>query len=333
MTKLGIALRGMAMGIAEIIPGVSGGTIAFVTGIYKTLIDAIKAVDHNLLAKLLKGKFKEVWTDINGAFLLPLIVGMGIGVISGVFGITHLIETYPEAVWSLFFGLILASVPFMITQMKDKKGVHIMPFIIGALVAYLICNLSPAEGSTNYLYVFCAGAIAISALVLPGISGSFILLMLGLYTIILPTIKSFLSSPELSEFILLGVFASGCIVGLIGFSRVVSAAFDKYHDGTIALMSGFLLGSLTKIWPWRNPLQLLNKKASESSMFSDLPEKALTLFNQEPDAFKILKEENVFPQGYFSDPQTTICIIAFLLGLILIYLLHISQRKSAVSTS
>lgn len=210
--------------------------------------------------------------------------------------------------------------------MKDRNWIHLVPFIIGAVVAYALTSLSPAEGSTNYLYVFFAGVIAISALVLPGISGSFILLLLGLYTIIIPTIKSFLKSPELSEFMMLGVFGLGCLTGLIVFSRIVSAAFEKFHDGTIAIMSGFMLGSLNKIWPWRNPELVLNKDTGAKTI---IDANNISSFNASEEAIKILDEANVMPEGYYGNPRVGLVLAAFVIGLILIYLLYLSQSKKS----
>lgn len=321
----GLVLRGMAMGIAEVIPGVSGGTIAFITGIYKTLIDSIKSVDFSLIKILFSGQWLSFWQKLNGPFLLPLAGGMLLGIVTGVFGVTHLLENYPEALWALFFGLILASVPYMLTQMHDKKWMHVLPFVLGAIIAYLLTSLSPAEGSTNYLYIFLAGVIAISALVLPGISGSFILLLLGLYTVIIPTVKSLLSSPNLSDFLMLFVFGVGCLVGLAGFSRIVSAAFEKFHDATIALMSGFMLGSLNKIWPWRNPSQILNK---ETGIYTEINAQNISTFDYQAENLKVVADTNVWYQDYFGSPSPGLVLGSFFLGLLIVLILFISSRKS-----
>ncbi len=318
MNKIGIALRGMAMGIAEIIPGVSGGTIAFITGIYKELLDTINGVNASLIKNLVRMEWGKVWQGLNGPFLFSLIVGMGLGVLVGVFGVTHLLESHPEALWGLFFGLILASVPYMLSQMNEKKAVHLILFFLGAAIAYFITSLSPSEGSDNYLYIFLAGVIAISALVLPGISGSFMLLLMGLYTTIIPTIKAFLDSPELSEFLLLAVFGLGCIVGLLSFSRLVSMAFEKYYNGTIALMAGFMLGSLNKIWPWRNPTRVLDK---DKNQFLDITQSNSTLIDLKSESIKIIDESNVLPAAYHSDANTVFVMLSFVAGLLAVYFL------------
>ena len=307
------------MGIAEVIPGVSGGTIAFITGIYKTLLDSIKSVDGEFLQLLSKFKLGAVWQKINGPFLLWLFGGMIGGVIIGVFGVTYFLENYPEVLWALFFGLILGSVPMMLSQIRSVDIKSIALFIIGTIFAFGITSLNPMSGSENYLFIYVAGVIAISALVLPGISGSFMLLLMGLYSTIIPTIKSFLKSPELSEFILLAVFGLGILTGLVLFSRLVSAAFEKYHDGTIALMSGFMLGSLNKIWPWRNIETILDKRTHD--LVSVSPE-TIANIDLTADYVKVVKEKNVFPGEYFSDSNLLPVALAFALGLAMMLIIH-----------
>ena len=258
--SIGLIFKGMAMGMAEVIPGVSGGTIAFITGIYETLIDSIKSIDINWIKQVLGFKLKRAFHDINGPFLAVLMFGMVLGVLVGTFGVSYLLENHPEALWAFFFGLILASIPFMLSQARMNLGNWVL-FVIGAIIAYLVTSITPAQGSDSYLYLFAGGSIAICALILPGVSGSFILLIMGLYSLVIPTLRDFLSSPELSEFKVIVVFALGCLTGLLLFSKFVSAAFKNYKHSTIALLSGFMLGSLNKIWPWRNPVSYLDKSS------------------------------------------------------------------------
>jgi putative membrane protein len=324
-SKISLVLKGAAMGIAEVIPGVSGGTIAFITGIYEDLIGSISSVDQHVISDIFKLRIINVWKAINGPFLLNLIIGMILGLLIGIVGVTKLLHSQPEILWALFFGLIVASIPLMLSKIEKKSFINLIPFIVSALAAFLITSISPAEGSTNLLYIFIAGMIAISAFVLPGISGSFILLLMGLYTVVIPTIKSFFESPEFSEFILLGVFAVGCLTGLALFSRVVSAAFKNYHDITIAIMSGFMFGSLNKIWPWRNPTVLLNK--TDQSLIPVDADNIQTI-NILADDIKVIKETNVFPDTYFSDPQTTYVIIAFFVGLAIVGGLGMIQHRN-----
>jgi putative membrane protein len=324
-SKVGLILRGAAMGVAEVIPGVSGGTIAFITGIYQDLIKSVSSVDHTTVADLFRFRISKIWNEINGPFLLYLIIGMVIGVISGVFGVTKLLESSPEILWGFFFGLIVASIPLMFGQMKNRTMVHVIPFLICAIIAYMVTSISPAESSSNYLYIFFAGMIAISAFVLPGISGSFILLLMGLYTVIIPTIKSFLESPSNEEFIILTVFGLGCVAGLAVFSRIVSAAFKNYHDITIAAMTGFMFGSLNKIWPWRNPDILLDK---DSGQYIEGESIQAYLNSATHDGFKIIRESNILPNGYHSDPITGYVIVAFILGLFIVGGMYFIQKGS-----
>jgi putative membrane protein len=260
-----LALKGMAMGIAEVIPGVSGGTIAFITGIYERLIDAIKSIlGPEVWTTWRKEGMKGAWQRADGTFILTLLIGMALGVIAGVFGVSHLLENYPVLLWAFFFGLIIASAIY-IGRLVDKwTAAEVIALVAGAVVAYLITVLSPAQGSDSPLAVFFAGAIAISALILPGISGSFILLLMGMYTLIIPSIKSVLENQDLPSLIILGIFALGCLLGLATFSRVLSWMFRRYHSLTMALLAGFMIGSLNKIWPWRNVLSYrVNSKGEE----------------------------------------------------------------------
>ena len=321
INTIGLLLRGMAMGIAEIIPGVSGGTIAFITGIYKRLLNSITSINGTFIKMLLKGNIVSAFNQIDGFFLVRLISGMGLGIVLGVFGVSYMLESYPEVIWGLFFGLILASIPYMFTQLKGKITSYLLQFIIGAIIAFGVTILVPAQGSTSLVYIFFGGTIAICALVLPGISGSFILLLLGLYSVVIPTLKSFLSDPSSSSFILLAVFAMGCAFGLFFFSRVVSSAFDKYHDGTIAVLSGFMLGSLNKIWPWRNISQVVEKQSGQIKDYNEIDPSQLD------ELYKILTDQAVMPSNYDGSPRILMVSFAFAMGLGLIWILSRFQTE------
>lgn len=309
-SPLGLVLRGLAMGIAEVIPGVSGGTIAFITGIYGDLLNAIKCFDLDFIRNLIRGNFKSIQKDMDWRFLFLLFSGMLLGLLFGIFFISHMLENYPEILWSAFFALILASIPFMLRTMYKFNLKMLLFLIFGAMMAYIVTSLSPVTPSDNLIYIFFGGVIAIVALVLPGISGSFILLLLGLYTLIIPTLKSFITAPEFQSFTILAFFGLGCIVGLAVFARLVSAAFARFHDPTVALMSGFMLGSLNKIWPWRNPGLALDKESGE---FIDLASTNLTEALTD-DRLKIISEVNVLPSDYYTDPHLTGVIIVFLVA-------------------
>lgn len=307
-----VALRGLAMGIAEVIPGVSGGTIAFITGIYERLLNAIKGIDLEFFRLLLRFKLPAAFKKIDGLFLLSLLTGMVIGLLLGVFGVTHLLETNPELLWAFFFGLILASVWVIGRLVKKWSPPVILIFILGFSVAFFITWMSPAEGCENLLYVFFCGALAICALILPGISGSFILLLLGMYTTVIPAVKDFLVEGDVSSLVLLLVFGLGCIFGLLSFVRVMSWLFSNYHNPTLALLTGFMLGSLAKIWPWRNPVAWMD---GEGGIVSALPEGARA------EEFKLVSESPVFPTEYFTDPQIPGVIVSFCLGMAVVILI------------
>jgi len=308
------ALKGMAMGIAEVIPGVSGGTIAFITGIYERLINTIKAFGPELLSALRSGGLKAGWQAINGNFLLSLIAGMAIGIGVGVFGVTHLLENYPVLLWAFFFGLIIASAVYIGKQVPRWGVIEIVALLVGIGVAYWITVAVPAEGTEALWFVFLSGAIAISALLLPGISGSFILLLLGMYTFIIPTVKEALKTLDGDKLLILVVFGAGCAVGLATFSRVLSWTFKHFQNPTLALLTGFMLGSLNKIWPWRIPVSGLTEEG----------EKVNWTVGVELD--KVIEEMNVSPATYENlmgeSSQLIGAILAAVAGLAIVFLLE-----------
>ncbi len=251
-----LVMKGMAMGAADVVPGVSGGTIAFIVGIYEELIDSIKGINFECIKLLLKGRFFEFWKVVNGNFLLSIVLGIGISVFSLAKIITYLLSNYPILVWSFFFGLVLASTIFVAQSIKKWKPRNIASFIIGTLGALYITMATPAETPEHALFIFFSGAIAICAMILPGISGSFILVLLGKYFYIMEAIKSFSISTILT-------FIAGAGVGIISFSHILSYALKRFHNTTIALLSGFMLGSLNKIWPWKETIETYTDRHGE----------------------------------------------------------------------
>jgi len=306
------------MGIAEVIPGVSGGTIAFITGIYEQLIESIKAFGPEAYKGFKTDGIKGFWKSINGDFLVVLLLGMLVGVIVGIFGVTYLLENYPEPLWGFFFGLIAASAIYIGRQIENWNVKLVIALVIGIVFAYGITVLSPAEGSTSPFYIFISGVLAISALLLPGISGSFILLLMGMYTVIIPSIKNFLKSFDPASLVIIAIFGSGCIVGLLGFSRVLSWLFSKYKDISFALLTGFIIGALNKVWPWRNVSMILDKESGERMQVLDLS----NFSNLDPESFKILKEVNCLPGDYMmGDSLTILTIFCIFAGFISVFLL------------
>lgn len=239
-----LTLKGMGMGAADVVPGVSGGTIAFIAGIYEELVNSIKSINLNALKLFFSGKFAAFWKAINGNFLLAVVLGIGISIFSLAKGLEYLLHHYPILVWSFFFGLILASAIYVGGSIKKWKAGTIIAGIAGVVVAYFITAISPAEANITWFFIFISGSIAICAMILPGISGSFILVLLGMYEFILGAVSD-LNIPVLL------VFIAGALIGIIAFSNLLSWLIKNYHNLTIATLTGFMIGSLNKVWPWK----------------------------------------------------------------------------------
>ena len=237
-------LKGMAMGGADVVPGVSGGTIAFITGIYEKLINSIKSVDIQALEYFKKLEIKNLWDHINGNFLIVLLAGIATSGLSLAKIITYLLATYPIQVWSFFFGLIVISALIILREIKQWNAGVLLAVIFGAAAAFLVTMATPSETPEASWFLFIAGAVAICAMILPGISGAFILLLFGKYEYILTALKTF-------KVVDIVVFALGCVVGLLSFARLVSWLLKKYHQITMGVLAGFMMGSLNKVWPWK----------------------------------------------------------------------------------
>jgi len=286
------------MGAADVVPGVSGGTIAFISGIYEELLESINAVNLKALKILRKEGFKKMWESINGNFLLSLVLGIGISIISLAKLIRWLLENKPILVWSFFFGLVLASVIYVGRQIKSWNFLTVFALIIGGIVAYYITILPPmANGTSSSLFMFFAGSLAICAMILPGISGSFILLLLGAY-------KPALDAIHDKDFKTIFILIAGAIVGLLTFSRLLKWMFDKYHNITLAVLTGFIIGSLNKIWPW--------KRVIESEMINN--------------KLKIIEEKSISPFAYDGNPEIGWAILLAAIGFLVIVLLEKSAN-------
>ena len=248
--------KGMGMGAADVIPGVSGGTIAFITGIYEELVNSIKEIDGEALKLLFSGQIKSFWRKINGRFLLILVSGIFLSLLSLARLLLYLMEYHPIPLWSFFFGLILISAFIVVREVKKWRIMVILAGIAGIAIAYYITTATPTDTPEALWFIFLAGCIAICAMILPGISGSFILLILAKYQFIIESISDF-------NLPVLAVFGLGCIVGLVFFSRLISWIFRHYHDITVALLSGFMIGSLNKVWPWKETISYRVNSAGE----------------------------------------------------------------------
>ncbi|MDB4534548.1 DUF368 domain-containing protein [Vicingaceae bacterium] len=295
-----LSLKGIAMGAADVVPGVSGGTIAFITGIYEELLNTINSVNLDALKKLKTEGLKSFWKHINGNFIVALFLGIVISIASLAKLITYLMANEAVLLWAFFFGLIISSIYLVGKKIKKWDISKVIGLIIGTGFAFYITLLPPIENPNALWYVFLSGAIAICAMILPGISGSFILLLLGSYELVLTSIKDL-------KLTIIAVFASGCIVGLLSFSKLLSWMFKKYHDLTIAILTGFLIGSLNKIWPWKETISTRINSHGETVPFI---------------------QNNVFPSDFSGDNQLIFAIIMALIGLGFILLLERVASKN-----
>ncbi|EGQ9170081.1 DUF368 domain-containing protein [Vibrio cholerae] len=247
MNYLSTYLKGLAMGAADVVPGVSGGTIAFITGIYDTLLESIRRINPSLLKVWKAQGLAGVFRHINGLFLITLFGGIFTSIATLAKLISWLLVTHPIPIWSFFFGLILVSVWHMLRQIEQKKLSRLLWLIAGAIFAYGITVLKPLHLEPTYINVLISGAIAICAMILPGISGSFILLLIGMYAPVLGAVKTF-------QLDILLIFLTGCVIGLLSFSHVLSWLLRRYRDVTLTFLTGLMLGTLPKIWPWKETL-------------------------------------------------------------------------------
>lgn len=244
--------KGIAVGVANIIPGVSGGTIALITGIFERLINAIKAFDITAARLLFTGKWKAFARKTDFYFLLTLFVGIALAIISLARVFNYLFRDYPVYIWSYFFGLVLASIYFVAKTIERWNFIVILLFIIGTAFAIFVSLINPAAENSNFWYLFLCGIVAICSMILPGLSGSFVLILMGNYELVA------IQAINQHEFSILFPVALGAIIGLIAFSHFLSWIFKNYKDQTIAILTGFILGSLNVLWPWKTAEYLKN---------------------------------------------------------------------------
>lgn len=300
-----LGLKGMAMGAADIVPGVSGGTIAFITGIYEELITSLNNINFRAIMILRKEGLKSFWNHINGNFFIFLLAGIAISLVSLVRIVTYLLENEPVLIWSFFFGLIIASIVLIGKRVNYWRLTTIVSILVGTVVALWISSIQTIANVDANWYIFLSGAIAICAMILPGISGSFILLLMGSYHMILNGLKNL-------DLLVIGLFGSGCVMGLISFSRLLKYLFNKFHDQTVALLTGFMIGSLYKVWPWK-----IRVGDAPINIHSDGKEDWMTA--------------NVMPGNIDGDPQLGLAIFCAILGLGLIVILHRFAPKEVVN--
>lgn len=300
--SLVLALKGCAMGMADVVPGVSGGTIAFISGIYEELIGSIRRVDLTALRLLCRGRFRESWRHFNGSFLLPVSIGIGVAIFSLARLMTWLLTHHPIEIWSFFFGLIIASALLVAQQIKRWNAAAVIALAVGTAVAGWITIASPTRTPETWWFVMLSGALAICAMILPGISGAFILLLLGKYQYIMTAVGE-LNLPVLF------VFAVGAVVGILSFSHLLSWLLRHWHDTTIAALMGFMIGSLNKVWPWKETV----------ATFVDHHGKTAPLLehNVSPGRFEALTGQ---------DAQLGSALLLCLIGLLSIYAIESAAR-------
>ncbi len=281
------------MGAADVVPGVSGGTIAFISGIYEELITSINGLNFSKFKIFRNEGFKSFWRAINGNFLLALFSGILISVFSLAKMISWLLVNQPILLWSFFFGLVFASIFFIAKAIENWNLGIITAFFLGAAIAYYITTLPPTENSQSLLYLFFSGALAVCAMILPGISGAFILVLLGSY-------KTILDAVHQRELYIIATVALGAVFGLLSFARLLKWMFENYKNSTLALLTGFILGSLNKIWPW--------KRVLETKIFG---KKVISV-----------NEVNISPFNFEGDNQLLYAILIALLGFCVIFILE-----------
>lgn len=291
INKLLIAAKGLAMGAADVVPGVSGGTIALLTGIYPRLIDAITGLNIHSIKQLSKGDFKGFWQSIDGKFILPLLIGIAIAFLLLAHPIKYAIANHPIPTWSFFFGLIIAAAILIIKHIPNKKPINYIWLIPGLAVGLWIGSMSSIPFASSQVAVLIAGMLAICAMILPGISGSFILVLLGMYETLLTAVKDL-------QFNVLLIFILGAIIGLIMFSRVLKWVLARFYNTTLFFLSGLMIGSLAKVWPWK-----------------------VSLTNDNVTSFV-----NILPTN-FVNPQTFLAVGMMLFAFLLVFSIDFLGRK------
>ena len=296
-----LVLKGMAMGAADVVPGVSGGTIAFIAGIYEELINTIGGLDTSLITTWQQDGFSAMWKKLNGNFLLALFVGIGISVFTVMQLANYLLETQPVLVWSFFFGLVIASVLYISRQKETWNASHVASAIIGAVLAYYISTLPPLASGGGLWFIYLCASLAICAMILPGISGAFILVLLGAYKTVSEAVHEF-------NFEIIAVFVAGAVSGLLAFSKLLRFLLSRFRESVLALLTGFIAGSLNKIWPWKEILETV-----------EVGDKSI-----------VLRESSVLPAQFDGDPQVVYAVGLMLIGFSLIFVLEqIAKKKQS----
>ena len=289
-----ISLKGMAMGAADVVPGVSGGTIAFISGVYEELIATLNSINLNSLKTLKLQGVSATWKKINGNFLLALFGGILLSILSLSKLVAWLLHEEPVLLWAFFFGLVLASIIFVLKKINQWNSAVFLGLILGGVFAYQLTQLNALGNSDSNWYLFLSGAIAICAMILPGISGAFILVILGSYANVLQA----LNDKDIAK---ITIFMTGALIGILSFSRLLKWLFKRFKNMTLAVLTGFMIGALSKIWPWKKTLS----------------------FRENSDGISVpLKEQCIAPFSFDGDPQILSAIGLMLFGFLMIFFLE-----------
>ena len=311
-----ISLKGIAMGAADVVPGVSGGTIAFISGIYEELLESIDGINLSFFKTWKSDGFSGAWNSINGNFLFSLLFGIAVSIISLAKVIKWLLTNEPILLWSFFFGLVLASIFYIGKQINKWNWVIVIFMIIAAVVSYFVTIAEPFASPENNLYLMFCGFVAIIAMILPGISGAFILLILGAYQTAIDTVNDLFEGLSNLDFNILkqalirfSMLAIGAVIGLKTFSKVLNWMFKHYKNLTLAILTGFMIGSLNKIWPWKNVLTWR--------------------LNSHQERVPLL-EESISPFSFNGDNQIGYAVVLMIVGYLTIFILEKLGSKKPV---
>ena len=289
-----LVFKGMAMGAADVVPGVSGGTIAFISGVYEELIATLNSINLNSLKTLKLQGVSATWKKINGNFLLALFGGILLSILSLSKLVAWLLHEEPVLLWAFFFGLVLASIILVLKKINQWNSAVFLGLILGGVFAYQLTQLNALGNSNSNWYLFFSGAIAICAMILPGISGAFILVILGSYANVLQA----LNDKDIAK---ITIFMTGALIGILSFSRLLKWLFKRFKNMTLAVLTGFMIGALSKIWPWKKTLS----------------------FRENSDGISVpLKEQCIAPFSFDGDPQILSAIGLMLFGFLMIFFLE-----------
>ena len=335
-----IGVKGACMGAADVIPGVSGGTIAFIMGIYDEFVGSIASINTEAVKLLFSGKFREFWKHINGNFLVSLVAGIGLSVIALAGLMQMLLSDHPIQTWAFFFGLIVASSIFILRGISGWKVREGLFLVMGVILGVVVCTLSPTQTPDDLWFIFLSGSIAICAMILPGISGSFILLILGKYQYIMGVISGLVSGVDVGKNILiLGIFLIGACVGILAFSKFLHWLLARWNKETLIVLAGFIIGSLVKVWPWSNTDAIVCSQFPAVAALRDAAEAAAeagaevsgafggALAEAGAEAAQKAYEAAVAAHASQIDPQIFSAVIFALIGFFLVTGIEIAGKK------